>query len=412
MMGNVYQGEPLNIIHTAGFDVVYPVVRCQIDFADRLDRGRLVTALNTVAKVVPEILCRYDMATNSFEQVMTDAALLIQPNVANPDQAAQSWDLEQEPQLRVYWLNENKQTKLIFYISHIFADGAGSKALLYLIGQAYAKGPAAIAKVSNDQNINWLEELVANYQPQQKGSDHPAQPLNLPALADQTAKTARVGVVTLNQQTTMKLVAATHQANVTVNDVIMSAFGRVMSLFAGINEISLACPTDMRQFGPQQPDNTVQIANLTSRYNFTVATTPDEDFNEIVADVHQQMTLNKANRQCFDSIKDLLAQFATVPLAQLQQTIAANYHMRPIAYTNFGIIDQAKLGFTPATIKQVVLTGGFRTAPAFQICAGTYAGQLSLAFNMTGNEADYHCGLALTENVATLLTNFALANEH
>lgn len=52
--------NPLNILHTIGFDQLYPVIRCQLTFSDPLDQDRLVKAINLTAKVVPELFCRYE----------------------------------------------------------------------------------------------------------------------------------------------------------------------------------------------------------------------------------------------------------------------------------------------------------------------------------------------------------------
>lgn len=393
-----YAGDPLNIIHTVGLETVAPVVRVELTFAQALDKPKFEQALHAVVGVVPELGCRYVLATNSYTPI---DAPLIHDAVANPDADARNWRLTEAPQLRVYWQSDQH---LVIYISHVFADGAGAKELLYLIAQAYRDGGAALAGKTNSTDAAWLQAQVAKHQIQAAGADHPAKPLSLPALADDAKKTYRVGHLTLSATTTQALIHAAKALGVTVNDVVMAAFGRSVQRFSDTSRIALACPTDMRQFAP---DDQRRIANFTSRYNFDIDAPDAEPFAAIVQRVHEAMVKNKQTRQCFDSIQDLLAQVHTAPLAELQQTVAANYHMRDIAYTNFGVLAQDQLDFGVA-LNQVIMTGGFRTAPAYQTAVATYAGRLTLAFNMIGNETDYRFGIALLHLQELLIENFAL----
>lgn len=404
-----YVGEPLNILHTVGFDILYPVVRCQISFGQLLDRQRFEGALDAVCQVVPQLKCRYQMKTNRWGPVTDKIEDLIFDGVSDPDRDAKNWDLEQDPQIRIYWQNEEQQTQLVIYISHILTDGAGSKQLLYLLAKAYSGGAKAVSTIVNHQATDWLLQLVK--QRQHTGSkriDHPQAPLKLPKIKAVGPVNLRVGRVTLTAGETQSLIDATHAAGVTVNDVVMTAFGRVMQRFAGVPSIALACPTDMRKFGHPQPGYT-QIANLTSRYNLSIDTPLSEPFTDLVKRVHQSMDQHKQHRQCFDSITDLLQNYGTKPLDQLQQVVQDNYHVREIAYTNFGIIDAKRLSFGEVPIKQVLMTGGFRQAPMFQIAAGTFNNKLALAFNMEGNEQEFTFGMALAHNTADLVNNFALS---
>lgn len=403
-----YEGEPLNILHTIGLDILYPVVRGEISFDKRLDRSRFENALKSVTRVVPEIMCRYEMSNNSFEQITDNVSDLIKNNVKQPDLDAKKWDLMKDPQVRIYWEDNEEKTRLIIYISHILTDGAGSKQLLYLIANAYSNGDAALDGVKNHQEIDWLEKLVSQHQmTPSKQTDHPSEPLLLPHLDTDGSRDYHVGSVELSKDETNRLIEATHLTNTTVNDVVMTAFSRVIQRFAGINSISMACPTDMRKFGPTVDG--VQVANFTSRYNLSIDTPLSEPFGELVARVHTEMNEHKKQYQCFDSIKGLLENYQTQPLAELQQVVQDNYHVREIAYTNFGIIDQNKLVFDGVKITQVVMTGGFRTAPMYQIATATYDDQLSLAFNMVGTNGEMIFGMAIARNVADLINNFALS---
>ncbi|MCH5461917.1 hypothetical protein HC026_00565 [Lactobacillus sp. LC28-10] len=404
-----YKGEPLNILHTIGLDVLYPVVRVALHFGGQLDRTRFESALEAVTTVVPELLCRYDVQNNQWIQVTDQVADLILDNVTDIDADAANWDLMKEPQLRVYWNEQDGRTVLTLYISHILTDGAGSKQLLYLLAKAYTKGSEAVTGIKNLQDVAWLEQLIKE-RPQKasRQTDHPAKPLLLPRLnADGPAK-YRVGRVTLSAGDTAQLIEATHAAGVTVNDVVMASFGRVMQQFAGNSTLALACPTDMRQFN-QFPKHTVQIANMTSRYNISMAAEIDSPLEELIQRFHKEMQTRKDQRQCFDSVASLLSQYHSQPVAKLQQAAEDNYHIREIAYTNFGVLNAQQLQFGEVSLDDLVITGGFRRAPMYQIAAGTFNGKLTLAFNMIGSDAEETFGMALARDVANAVRYFSVA---
>ena len=71
---------------------------------------------------------------------------------------------------------------------------------------------------------------------------------------------------------------AAHQAKVTLNDLFMAAFGWAVQRYSDTDEISLACPTDMRQFIPEKKE--LRIANHTSRYNISVKSSLDQPFEK------------------------------------------------------------------------------------------------------------------------------------
>ncbi|WP_054726097.1 hypothetical protein [Paucilactobacillus hokkaidonensis] len=70
----------------------------------------------------------------------------------------------------------------------------------------------------------------------------------------------------------------------------------------------------------------------------------------------------------------------------MQQIVEDNYHVRDIAYTNFGIIDDQRVQFSKTPVDSITLTGSFRRAPMFQIAVATFKGQTTLAFNMDGTK--------------------------
>lgn len=213
----VYDGEALNILHTIGLDTLYPVIRIELEFSQSLSKSRFEHALKGVCKVVPEILYRYNMQTNQWFKITDKVFDLVIEDVRNVDEHAKEWDLMKNPQLRVYWNETTTGTRLIFYVSHILTDGAGSKQLLYLIAKAYTDGENSIQNIRNNQSTEWLEKLVEKHQNTNDKKDNNLDELmSLPQIKSDTPTGLKVGSATLTKLQTEQLIQATHLAKVTV----------------------------------------------------------------------------------------------------------------------------------------------------------------------------------------------------
>ena len=400
--------NPLNILHTIGLKELYPIIRCQIKLTGPFDIDRFRRAVTLSAKVVPELFCKYNLADNSWTPVVDDATTMVTvvdqltPGLdSNPD-----WF--RQPQLRVF-IEPGTTTTLVLTMSHILTDGSGFKQYLYLLSDCYNRGVAAVKDVHNTVELDWLKDLLKTHPaPQQKKDvDHPAHALGLPRLADESAqREAHVSGVRLSAVLTKQLIHATHDQHVTVNDVLMATFGKTIQAYdPEVADIAIACPTDMRQ-SIDHDQAQFRIANHTARYNPSIPAPLAEPIRESVQKMHAGMAALKDQDQFLDSVRSLMAQYQHESIDQLQQIVEANYHVRPIGYTNFGIIDDQRLRLDDTDITDVLMTGSFRFAPMYQIACSTFKGQLSLGFNMVGTDQEVQFGRDLAQAMAGRIEDF------
>lgn len=398
----VYQGEPLNILHTIGVRTLYPIVRIHFKASGNFDEGRFKQALLECAKVVPELLCKYVLKDNTFVTVTSSLKGVVFADV-DPDADSAKWDLFNEPQLRVYLNHHDDGTDIAIFLSHILTDGAGAKQFLKLLAKAYNTG--TLKGETNHQDIQWLDKLLDQHQVEvKKGTDHPAKPLSMPQVAANDAKQARrTSHLALGKALTSALIKAGHATGATLNDLFMAAFGQAVQRFSNTDRIALACPTDMRKFisGPKQ----VRVANHTSRYNISVYSDVRAPFANAVKAVHTAMAENKENFQCLSSVKTLVENYDRYPLAKLQQICEDNYHVRGISYTNFGIVDFELNG---CMISDFDMLGSYRRAPMFQVAVSTFDDQIILAYAMIGTDEEARLGNTVMLIMRDLLGNYAL----
>lgn len=222
----------------------------------------------------------------------------------------------------------------------------------------------------------------------------------MPALADRQSAKYEVIRTQLNAKQFAELHNVTQNIGVTLNDFFMAAFGKTVQQYCGVPTIALACPTDMRQFLTVEAKQQLRIQNLTARYNFAVESEVTESVMQAAQKVHEQMTTNKQRKQFLQSVRTLVTEVGKgTAIDKLQEIVEQNYHVRPIAYTNFGVIDDKQLRFTDNSIESCLMTGSFRRLPMYQVAISTFAGRLTLAANMIGSDQERQFGKAVLDHL-------------
>lgn len=187
----------------------------------------------------------------------------------------------------------------------------------------------------------------------------------------------------------------------------MAAFGKAVQQYCGIDEINLACPTDMRQYLSDADQQQLRVQNLTGRYNVGIKAPLDENLVDTAMHIHEDMNAAKEQHAFLESFRKMLnnlAQGATVQ--KLQRDVEQHYHVREIAYTNMAIIDEQRLAFAGIKVQKAVLSGGFRRMPHYQICVNTFKNQLSLVANVIGTPAEMQLAKAVMTMMRLYLLTF------
>lgn len=373
--------DPLNILHTVGFDVLYPIVRCELSFNQPLDVIRLENAVADVTKVVPELMATYDISKNEFKELSLPASNVLHQVKRIDDSAAEKLDFETQPQWQLYWSEAEK--RLVVYGSHILTDGAGFKQLLYLLADCYSKR-SSIA-VTNHTDIDGIKELLKRVKPTQLNNDHPQTPLSLPALCnlEQTPRHYEVIHDELDLGQSQHLHYQCRRLGIHLNDAFMAAYGKAIQQYCGVESISLACPTDMRKFLPVSDQHQLRIQNMTGRYNLQIDAPLSESMADTAWKVHRAMNEQKEQQTFLESFRTMLANLAAGDsIAKLQQDVEKHYHVRGISYTNLAVIDAEKLCFGDAVPVTCLLSGGFRQMPKYQIAVSTFRKKVNLVANV------------------------------
>lgn len=394
--------DPLNILHTVGFQTLYPIVRCELVYNHAIELERLKRAVAYVANDIPELMSCYEIKTNTYHPIDWPATSVVHEVDRINDDLVADWDLESQPQWQLYWVK--KTNSLVVYGSHIFTDGAGFKQLLNVLAKTYNEDQDC--QVKNHTDIEGIRQLLKETAGRKvQNDDHPNAPLELPEIvSDGKERHYRVIHAQLDLAESETLYRRSKEQGIHLNDVFMAAFGKAIQQYCGVGEISLACPTDMRKFLPEGEQKQLRVQNMTGRYNIHVPATLDEPLAETAWNVHRAMDQQKEERAFLESFRSMIGRLDNgASVAELQGEVEKNYHIRGISYTNLAIIDANQLQLGDSVVRDAWISGGFRTIPLYQIAVSTFRRHVNLVVNVIGTPTEIQFAKAVMNRMKLFL---------
>jgi NRPS condensation-like uncharacterized protein len=364
---------------------------CHIETEKPIDMNRLITAISSTCKYVPEILYTYDFRRAYFVDKGFTAKDTI---VAEQTYEMTQWDLDKKPQLQIMVNNEGN--KLVIGMSHILSDGKGFLQYLYLMTAFYNQKQPDLP-LENCRTITPdLRYIHVGRATQQ--TRYRKRVTVSPLRADSNENHHYC----LNSQIVsadFKLLnAMTKQSQVTLNDVFITAYVRVIAHLQKVKTVVIPCPADLRRF--LSVSDKLSIANMTGIYRrVTIEIEPDHSFSKTLSQVHIEMELQKSRCRCFSGIRILEFAFHKIPRLLLEQSIKLSYQLMPVSYTNFGRIDHEKLIFWDNRIKSCYMTGTYRLPPDFQLSISTFENMCTLNCAFVGREKDKRTAQCILEEV-------------
>ena len=317
--------ECMDVVETANRNKIYPIIYCHIDVMGHLDINRMKTAIQKASHYVPEILYTYDFMHGKF----MDTGLTANDTILF-EKSLFLWDLSTKPQLQINIDRQEDKDIVTIGISHILTDGKGFLQFLYLLSFLYNE-PYAVLPYSNHREITpFLENIHVQKETEQTRYGKRNKILPLRGFNKGTDCFCLVSKITKDDF--LLLHEKAKQNHATLNDVFMTAYARVIARLENVNKVILPCPADLRKFDHEI--DRLTIANLTGMYRrLVIEIKPDNSFDEILAQVHIEMELQKSRYRCCAGIKQLNRLFHRIPHTLLQQIIRFSYNISPVSYT-------------------------------------------------------------------------------
>ncbi|QAT48447.1 hypothetical protein EQM14_00865 [Caproiciproducens sp. NJN-50] len=391
-------------IRTEAFDLMQyfyssahdPLIRALIRFSGRLDPDVLRRAVDLSASSVPQIRCVFSAESRGWEDRGFSANRIVRVTEAGEKNAAErllldTIKLDSEPQLKIHLVRGPGSDTLCVILSHLAADGTGFKQYLYLLASLYrrcAETPGTIVPPEPlDRGVGQIfrgmgltERLRILRAPMDCRKQE--KEMYLPTEEEQGEP------VTVLRRAGGELFSALKQyakkAGVTVNDVLLTAYGRAHFSLTGCADLEIPCPVDLRKYLPDGAR--CGICNLTGNYVCRVSPEKGELFRETLKRVAAQMSGQKGSRNCLKGPMLLDFLFTVLPYPARKKVFDRNFSIPVISFTNLGVLDGKRLDFGNGKIEDAYLTTAVKHPPSFQISVSTLGNCCTLGSSLYATE--------------------------
>lgn len=365
-------------------DRVSPFLYCHLEVDGHIDIDRMKTAVQQSGKYVPEIFCTFDFRFYCFREAgFTADDVFIEK--AQETAWEKQWDLSKNTQLKISIKHGEGTDKLTVGMSHVLSDGRGFLQYLYLLSALY-NGSFSDREIKNCRNIlpslKHIRVRTPTQQTMQEMKRKQIKPLSLCPYP--SADTLFSVTETLTKEEFTALHGKARRGKVSLNDVFLAAYARVIGKSQDIPVVVLPCPADLRNLWSGKPALTV--ANMTGLYRrLTVEVKPEYTFDMVLLQVHLEMKMQKERFRCLESLWKLEYAFRKLPLGLLEKIVRRQYPLLPVSYTNFGNIEEQLLRFGEHSVKNCYLTGTYRQWPDFQLSVSSFQNQCTLNCTVKGD---------------------------
>ncbi|WP_204120645.1 MULTISPECIES: condensation domain-containing protein [Levilactobacillus] len=397
----IYHGEPLDLMPTLDLAETYPLLECTLSLTHPIDVARLKAAVATTQTVVPQVLGRYNLRWNRFEDAADSLDQVIEEIPAIHDPGRGNLDVLTGPQLKIQVIHHPAYDALRLSMSRLLTDGEGFKHYLYLLAAAY--DGEDLANFINERSVR---KILAHLR-------HPHRALpTLNGNSDETFPSLQGdvhhhrGEATIPRVVSRRLRQRTQTENVTMNAMLLSAYA--LSLFALTGEKQLIIPyqVDLRLHGPVAASNVVQVANLTSEMPIPITVEDGDRLGDVVQRTQATISRLRDELAYLPPLVELNRMSRALPPQLVRRLAEKHRPQAAISFANFGHIDHTRLDFGGVAVTQIYFAGAYRTMPHFQLTVSVYHDAWTLAFRMLGSEPDYQLGIKILKNVVAQLTQW------
>jgi NRPS condensation-like uncharacterized protein len=377
-------------------------LHCVIRFGNKINEDIMKKAIVLMLNVVPILGCVYvedkakpywkSVDASKYENVMT----IVNTEVEFNDFITSKTNEFTGPQMKACLLRSNNDS-LAVIMNHMVCDATDFKKYLYLLSDLYSKlalnidylpdyrlnGIRGLKRINDQFRLkDKLKAFVLQNRESNKSS-HYKFPMS-------GGKDIRPFILThkISQNRYFEIREYCKKYNVTINDVVLAAYYRVIYNILNIKQNTLSIPimVDMRRY--LQNRNINSICNLTSTVNTNIDLKVNDNFNDTVLKVNKAMELKKSNFLGLNGFIKISLVFEIFNYKIIKKLIKTGFKNPLIGMTNIGILDSNKLLFQGALINDVFICGSIKYPPYFQIALSSYNDSITFSVNLYGNSKD------------------------
>lgn len=375
----------------------------RIQFDGKINADVLRRSVRMLLQVVPILSCvyRHDNGSDYWESAgpssFENALFVVQDKTEFDFFTTSKIDEFTGPQIK-FCLYQSEKDALSIIMNHMVCDAAGFKQCLYLLSGLYSRlieSPDYLPdfKIDGDRSFqkvikqvpfrNRLKSfLFHNSESNQTGK------IIFPLSKDKNIfpfiLTREIGPVKF-----ARIRAYCQKNNVTINDVFLAAYYRVLLQKLKVDGNSLHIPimVDMRRYLKNKNFDT--LSNLSSTIITHVPISVSESFDDTVSKISREMKLKKSTDIGVNGFVKLNLIFKLLSEKLSYKITKAALKNPPICMTNTGILDDKKLFFKGTKITNAFVCGSIKHRPHFQIALSSYADTITISSNLYGSQQDY-----------------------
>nr|WP_211089568.1 condensation domain-containing protein [Levilactobacillus tujiorum] len=397
-----YRGEPMDLMPTLDLDQAAPLLECTLSLMHPVDVERLFAAVKTTQTVVPQIMSRYNLRKNRFEEQSAQLQRVIEEFTASHDPGRGQLDVLQGPQLKIQVIHYADYDQLRLIMSRLLTDGEGFKHYLYLLAAAY-DGQDLTDFVNERSGRRIMNFLRHPHRPLPQSSDAPVAE-RFPQLAGDVHH--HKGEVLIPRVESKRLRQLARHQGVTMNAVLLSAYALALFSLTGERQLVIPYQVDLRLHGPVAATNVVQVANLTSQMPVTITMQEGATLQAVVAQTQATLTQLHERLAYLAPLVEINRMSRALPPELVRRLTRKHREGATVSFANFGHVDHTRLKFGEIPVTQIYFAGTYRTMPSFQLTMSAYHDAWTLAFRMLGSEPDYQLGIKILKNVVTQLNQW------
>lgn len=377
-------------------------VHCVIKFETKVDPFVMKKAVEILIDTIPVLsrVYRHNKGSSYWEDSVplhTSDYFYVVENYQDFEAFTFSKTKEESgPQIKICLL-QSESDSLSIVINHMIADGAGIKQCVYLLSEIYSRlltdpdyrpsyvidGDRGFKQViSGLSPIEKIKILIFNKKDSNQNSSYKF-PMSKNENTSPFILTHEVSSESYGQiQNFCKI------HNVTINDVMLTSYFRVLSRILKINGEFFGIPImiDMRRHLNDKKFNA--LTNLSSTVIINACVHQGESFSQTLEKITNEMKNKKNNYLGLNTFLKLNTLFKLCK-GRLPYKILKHSLKNPnICMTNIGIIDSKKLMFQGSPISTAFVCGSIKYRPHFQMAVCSFNNKMTLSVNLYGSQED------------------------
>lgn len=378
-------------------------LHCVINFESKINKDIMKKAIVLMLEVVPILGSSYVIYKGRpyWEKVdassYKDVIIFTDNEVEFNSFTTSKTNKFAAPQMKACVLTSRKDS-LSIIMNHMICDAAGFKEYLYMLSDLYSKlirnsnyspnyiinGDRSLKRINKQFTLkDKIKALVLQNKESNKNSSY-----KFPMSEEkETNPFILTHKIPKNRYLLIKEYYKKH--NVTLNDVVLAAYYRVLYNMLDLDsksELNIPIMVDMRRNLKDKKFDA--LCNLSSTSITHINHNINDNFYDTVVKVNKNMNLKKSKAIGLNGVMKLSVTFGIFNYRLSSYLVEKNLKNPLICMTNIGILDSQKLIFEGAPISQAFISGSIKYKPHFQLALSSFKDSITFSVNLYGSSKD------------------------